>query len=121
MLNFQITSLVSFKAGSRGYVRSPKLNVVDNFIELILRFKTTQSNGLLVYGKDKCVFSLRIKSGILVFESGEIRVSSAQSTRYDDDQWHDVFVAHTNQELLLRVDDFDNFQYVSLFLGYSKI
>jgi len=120
-LDFQITSLVSFKAGSRGYVRSPKLVALDNLIELILRFKTTQSNGLLVYGKDGSVFSLRIKSGILVFESGGIRVSSTQSTRYDDDQWHDVFVAHTNQELLLRVDDFDNFQYVSLFLRYSKI
>eukprot|EP00102_Acyrthosiphon_pisum_P016424 XP_008187385.2 PREDICTED: laminin subunit alpha [Acyrthosiphon pisum] len=106
----KITSLVSFKAGSRGYVRSPKLIALDNLIELILRFKTTQSNGLLVYGKDGSVFSLRIKSGILIFESGGIRVSSTQSTRYDDDQWHDVFVAHTNQELLLRVDDFDNFQ-----------
>lgn len=74
-----------------------------------------------MYGKDGSVFSLRIKSGILIFESGETRVSSTQSTRYDDDQWHDVFVAHTNQELLLRVDDFDNFQYVLLFLRYSKI
>jgi len=112
-LNFQITSLVSFEAGSRGYVRSPSLVVLDNLIELILRFKTSRSDGLLVYGKDgSSVFSLRMESGILTFKSGGIHVSSTQSTRYDDDQWHVVFVAHTDQELWLRVDDFDNFQYI---------
>lgn len=121
-MNFQVISLVSFEAGSRGYVRLPNLTASDNLIELILRFKSNHSDGLLVYGKDgPSVFSLRMESGILTFKSGGIHVSSTQSTRYDDDQWHVVFVAHTNQELWLRVDDFDNFQYVSVVLRYANI
>lgn len=109
--NFQIASLVSFESGNRGYVRWPNATASDNLIDLILRFKTSHPDGLLVYGVDgSSVFSLRMESGLLTFKSGGIQVSSTQSTRYDDDQWHVVLVAHTNQQLLLIVDDFDSFQ-----------
>lgn len=56
-----------------------------------------------------------MESGVLTFKSGGIKVSSSQS-RYDDDQWHFVLAAHTNQRLLLLIDDTDNFQYVAIIL-----
>lgn len=106
---------MSFEPGSRGYVRWPNATVTDNLIDLILRFKTGNPDGLLVHGVDgSSVFTLRLESGILTFKSGGSQVSSTQSTRYDDDQWHVVFVAHTEKHLLLLVDDYDSFQYVDL-------
>jgi laminin alpha 3/5 len=112
-LHFQIASLVSFEPGSRGYVKLPNATASDNYIDLILRFKTNVPDGLLVYGADgPSVFSLRMESGILTFKSGGTQVSSTQATLYNDDQWHVVFIAHTPQQLMLLVDDFDSFQYV---------
>lgn len=112
-MDMQVASLVSFESGSRGYVKWPNATASDNMIDLILRFKTNQPDGLLVYGVNgPSVFSLRMAFGILTFKSGGAQVSSTQSTRYDDDQWHVVFLAHTNQQLLLLVDDYDSFQYV---------
>lgn len=119
-LRFQIASLVSFEPGSRGYVKLPNATASDNYIDLILRFKTNSPDGLLVYGVDgPSVFSLRMVSGILTFKSGGTQVSSTQATLYNDDQWHVVFIAHTPQQLLLLVDDFDSFQYV-IFCNYNK-
>lgn len=112
-----MASLVSFEAGSRSYVKWPNATASDNLIDLILRFKTNNPDGLLVYAVDgPSVFSLRMESGILTFKSGGIQVSSTQSTRYDDDQWHVVYIAHSNQQLTLLVDDFDSFQYVIIII-----
>lgn len=109
----QVASLVSFESGSRGYVKWLKETMSDNMIDIILRFKTSQPDGLLVYSVDgQYVFSLRMEFGILTFKSGGVQVSSTQSTRYDDDQWHVVFISHTDKHLLLLVDDYDSFQYV---------
>lgn len=105
-----MVSVVSFEQGNRGYVPWPSV-WSDNKIDLILRFKTGNPNGLLVYGRDgQSVFSLRMDDGVLTLKSGGNQVSSSQSTLYDDDQWHVVFVEHTDQHLLLLVDDYDNFK-----------
>lgn len=109
---------MSFEPGSRGYVKLPNATASDNYIDLILRFKTNVPDGLLVYGADgPSVFSLRMESGILTFKSGGTQVSSTQATLYNDDQWHVVFIAHTPQQLLLLVDDFDSFQYVIIIIN----
>lgn len=112
--NFQVATLVSFAEGSGGNVPWLKEFASDNLIQLILKFKTNHSDGLLVYGVDgSSVFSLKIESGMLKFKSGGTEVSSVQSTRYDDDQWHFVLAAHTNDYLSLLIDDYDNFKYVT--------
>lgn len=103
---------------SRSYAKWSNVFTSDNLIELLLRFNTGNSDGLLVYSDlESSSFSLRIKSGILIFESGGVEVSSSQqslqndqhilsqSTRYDDSQWHVVFVAHTSSQLILIIDD----------------
>lgn len=108
---------MSFNA-SRSYAKWSNAFTSDNLIELILRFNTGNSEGLLVYSDlGSSSFSLRIEAGILIFESGGVEVSSSQqssrydphdlslSTRYDDGQWHVVFVAHTSSQLILIIDD----------------
>lgn len=96
---------------SRSYAKWSNAFTSDNLIELILRFNTGNSDGLLVYSDHGLShFSLRIESGILIFGSGGVEVSSSQlSTRYDDSQWHVVFVAHTSSQLILIIDDNDIF------------
>ncbi|XP_050541070.1 laminin subunit alpha [Daktulosphaira vitifoliae] len=107
----KFTSIVSFEPGSRGHVKWPNATASDNVIDLILRFKTSYPDGVLVYGVNgPAIFSLKLENGILVFKSGGVQVSSTQSTRYDDDQWHVVFAAHSPQGLSLLVDDYDSFQ-----------
>lgn len=106
-----MSNLVSFEAGSRSYIKWPNATASDNTIDLILRFKTSYPDGLMVYGVDgPSVFSLRMESGMLTFKSGGVHVSSTQA--YNDDQWHVVFLGHTSAQLVLLVDDFDSFQCV---------
>lgn len=97
---------MSFKS-SKTYAKWSDAFTSDNFVELILRFKTGNSDGLLAYSDlQSSYFSLRIEAGVLIFESGGANVSSSSSsTRYDDNQWHVVFVAHESSRLILMIDD----------------
>lgn len=109
----QVATMVSFESGSRGHVRLPNVTITDNSLNFILRFKTGDPDGLLVYGVDgKSLLTLRMEHGALTFASGDARAST-QSARYDDDQWHVVFLEHAEkQPLLLIVDDNEKFKCV---------
>ena len=84
---------------------------ISSFEDVIgFRFKTNVANGHILYsrGTQKDIFSLRLQDNKLVINldlggEGDLNHITAGSL-LDDNQWHDVFFARSNRDILLTVD-----------------
>ncbi|XP_054277134.1 laminin subunit alpha [Macrosteles quadrilineatus] len=123
----KFAGVISFEEGARGYARWGNATARDNIVQLILKIKTTNPNGLIAYAVDgSASSSLQLVDGNIVFKSGGQEVSSSPATKYNDGHWH-VIVAtsQTGEPLLLDIDDYDNFKSpdtaVAMRLLYSNL
>ncbi|CAB0000022.1 unnamed protein product [Nesidiocoris tenuis] len=104
----KVASVVSFEEGAHGYVLWPNVSQSDNkAMELILRFKTTSTDGLIAYALfDQSSISLRLEEGQLVVYHGSSRLLNTQALNpYNDTEWHVVLVTYDESALKLIVDD----------------
>uniref|UniRef100_A0A146MHL0 Laminin subunit alpha n=2 Tax=Lygus hesperus TaxID=30085 RepID=A0A146MHL0_LYGHE len=105
----KVASVVSFEDGAHGYVVYPKVQFDNKAMELILRFKTMATDGLIAYADfDQSSISLRLEEGqLVVFHGpGPTRLLTTQAlTPYNDSQWHVVLVTYDEFSLKLIVDD----------------
>lgn len=63
--------MISFEEGARGYARWGNATARDNIVQLILKIKTTNPNGLIAYAVDgSASSSLQLVDGNIVFKSG---------------------------------------------------
>lgn len=67
----QFAGVVSFEGGARGYARWPNATARESPVQLILKFKTANPNGVIAYAADgRASASLSLVNGSIVFESG---------------------------------------------------
>ncbi|CAB3226438.1 unnamed protein product [Arctia plantaginis] len=108
----QVASLVSL-SGKDSYLRF--VDITTENLQLTLKFKTAQPDGLLFVYVSRTQttampdsISLSLIKGKLVLMSQLEELDTGLST-YNDSQWHVVTVTHNTVALKLVVDDFDYF------------
>ncbi|KAJ0183974.1 hypothetical protein K1T71_000397 [Dendrolimus kikuchii] len=108
----QFASLVSL-SGTDSYLRF--VDITTENLQLTLKFKTSQPDGLLFVYVSRTQtttapdsISLALIKGKLVLMSQGEQLDTGLNT-YNDSQWHVVTVTHNNKALRLVVDDFDYF------------
>ncbi|XP_049885179.1 laminin subunit alpha [Pectinophora gossypiella] len=108
----QFASLVAL-SGDNSYLRY--VDITTENLQLTLKFKTSQPDGLLFVYVSRTQtaatpdsVSLSLVKGKLVLMSQREQLDTGLST-YNDSQWHVVTVTHNNMALRLVVDDFDYF------------
>ncbi len=102
----KFSSVVGFAQDKFGYIKMRNLTI-PNKLNVNLKFKTVQSNGVIFYGMSNdqsATVSLALVDGILVFRSSKFELNS-ENQRFDDGNWHVVTVTHDSRQLKISVDD----------------
>lgn len=100
----KVSTVLSYPPRQFGHLR---LNVSTyNNLQINLKFKTRQSQGLIFYAKDRTetnTIALWLDDGALVLRSQGIEVSTTP-VKYNDSEWHVLIATHDDQKLRLSVD-----------------
>lgn len=108
----KFSAVVGFSKDNYGHIKMKELNV-PNKLNINLKFKTRQSNGVIFYGMNNdqsATVSLVLDNGVLVFRSSKFELNSEEQ-RYNDGKWHVVTVTHDMRQLRMSIDD--KHEYVS--------
>ncbi|XP_058121122.1 laminin subunit alpha [Anopheles ziemanni] len=102
----KFSSLVSFPPHQFGYASQPGVQSA-NGLQVNLKFRTTQSDGVLFYTSNydqTGTFGLVLRDGVLVLSSTGTEVTTERRT-FDDGEWHAVTAGHERDRLALLVDE----------------
>jgi len=107
----KFSSVVGFEHDKSGYLNVKNL-VVNNKLNINLKFKTIQSKGIIFYGMNNDqsgTISLTLDEGVLVLRSSANELNT-ESMRFDDGLWHVVTAIHDDKKLKLSIDDIHEFE-----------
>lgn len=100
----KVSTVLSYPPRQFGHL---KLNVsANNNLQINLKFRTRQSQGLIFYATDRSAdntIALWLDDGALVLRSQGVEASTAP-VRYNDSEWHVLTATHDEQKVRLSVD-----------------
>ncbi|XP_036961278.1 laminin subunit alpha-5 isoform X1 [Acanthopagrus latus] len=109
-LSDQETGATHFSGSTHGYQRYDSLpSSLSSMPHISMSLRINSSDGLVLYaagGQRGAVMSLGVSDGhlLLLLDGGKRKVSLRSRKKYNDDQWHTVFIKREGEKISLIVD-----------------